>query len=441
MSSYKGKNKEKSSDGSQIPTEWTEWEWDREYRCYKRYRLDANNEYEYDYDYGNQANSQVPRTVPALHEAGMDDLSKDMANISFANYKVHPQKEFQWGRLFKVIWSEPEGSTAEKAEKTKPGPGSESFRDGRHGRVFKKTRRFLIVDAKQGHCICMPVNTYGGQGVNKYGVHGGDHAVIHTTDDPEYLPGEFEKGIMIKPIKVDAGPRHPLDKASRLNYAKLYTVEYNVKVWFIGYISRNSEVVLAASYNEHHREMVPGGTGGTNRSLSTPAPLASYPQGSPPGPSGYSHGPPPGGSSYQVSSSGASGTGVSGNQLPVSYSTIYQSTPNYGQSSSMYPQSDAPVRPTMNYPPPGSATGHSQYPSYDQSSSSQRTGGANYASIDPSYGYNTSSNPSSSSAYAQPGYETTNYSTPNEGHSRSEYAPGTEEYASRDSRQRKKKYH
>lgn len=29
-------------------------------------------------------------------------------------------------------------------------------------------------------------------------------------------------------------PREKLDEASRINYAKVYTVEYNVKVLFIG---------------------------------------------------------------------------------------------------------------------------------------------------------------------------------------------------------------
>jgi Family of unknown function (DUF6590) len=31
-----------------------------------------------------------------------------------------------------------------------------------------------------------------------------------------------------------SSPREKLDPASRINYAKMYTIEYNVKVFFIG---------------------------------------------------------------------------------------------------------------------------------------------------------------------------------------------------------------
>jgi hypothetical protein len=55
------------------------------------------------------------------------------------------------------------------------------------------------------------------------------------------------------PIKVvPSDGRHKLDHASRLNYAKVYTVEYNVKVWFIGKIHRDSEGDLIVAYNDVH---------------------------------------------------------------------------------------------------------------------------------------------------------------------------------------------
>jgi hypothetical protein len=72
--------------------------------------------------------------------------------------------------------------------------------------------------------------TYTGQGVRKKGVHAQHHAIIYT-DKPVISRGEKEKGLTKKPIKVvPSSPRHNLDKFSRLNYAKTYTVEYNVKV-------------------------------------------------------------------------------------------------------------------------------------------------------------------------------------------------------------------
>jgi hypothetical protein len=57
----------------------------------------------------------------------------------------------------------------------------------------------------------------------------------------------------MRPIKVAPdNPRHRLDDASRLNYAKTYTVEHNVKVWFIGKISSDSEWQIRTDYNRVH---------------------------------------------------------------------------------------------------------------------------------------------------------------------------------------------
>ena len=102
--------------------------------------------------------------------------------------------------------------------------------------------------------------TYSGQGVNKKGVKAEDHTIIYT-DRPIRRSGEKDKGLTRKAIRVKpAGSRHKLDEASRLNYAKLYTVEYNVKVWFIGKIHEDSEWQLSADYNQVHPPMPARGT-------------------------------------------------------------------------------------------------------------------------------------------------------------------------------------
>ena len=102
--------------------------------------------------------------------------------------------------------------------------------------------------------------TYGGQGTNKSGVHAKDHAII-CTENPVRFHGEYEKGLTKEPITVEpVSKRHKLDQASRLNYAKLYTVEYNVKVWFIGKIHSKSEYQLTTDYNVVHPPMPSRGT-------------------------------------------------------------------------------------------------------------------------------------------------------------------------------------
>ena len=63
-----------------------------------------------------------------------------------------------------------------------------------------------------------------------------------------------EKGLMTKhPIRIEViKDSHKLDPLSRLNYAKLYTIEHNVKVLFIGKVARNYERDLRHGYNEAH---------------------------------------------------------------------------------------------------------------------------------------------------------------------------------------------
>lgn len=86
--------------------------------------------------------------------------------------------------------------------------------------------------------------------------------------------GEREKGLTRQPIRMEASsPRHKLDRASRLNYAKIYTVEHNVKVWFIGEVHQESCEHLVADYNEMHPLL----TAPTSNSISEDAPYDETP--------------------------------------------------------------------------------------------------------------------------------------------------------------------
>lgn len=99
-----------------------------------------------------------------------------------------------------------------------------------------------------GRKLIIPLD--GGQGCGKWGVQAQDHAIIHTSQ-PKYVEGEpdlTKLPILVEPINS----QHRLDPASRLNYAKVYTIEFNVKVWFIGKIAKDSEWKVVAAYNDAH---------------------------------------------------------------------------------------------------------------------------------------------------------------------------------------------
>ena len=74
-----------------------------------------------------------------------------------------------------------------------------------------------------------------------------DHAVIHT-QGPVLLPGE--QTLEFQAIRMTPRtPRDKLDDASRINYAKIYTVEHNVKVHFIGVIEEPSWRILLTDFD------------------------------------------------------------------------------------------------------------------------------------------------------------------------------------------------
>lgn len=84
--------------------------------------------------------------------------------------------------------------------------------------------------------LLRPVLTYGNRGTAKPGVKPEYHAIIYSTRDaPKELDGEPK--LHKSPIRVVLDSRREkLKPQSRVNYSKIYTVEHNVKVCFIGRI-------------------------------------------------------------------------------------------------------------------------------------------------------------------------------------------------------------
>ena len=80
------------------------------------------------------------------------------------------------------------------------------------------------------------------------------HAIIYTSEHAP-KPKEHETKLL-RPIYVKpATPREKLDRAARLNYAKLYTIEHNVKVWFIGKVASKFEKQLIDDYNKINKPL------------------------------------------------------------------------------------------------------------------------------------------------------------------------------------------
>jgi hypothetical protein len=85
--------------------------------------------------------------------------------------------------------------------------------------------------------ICRPVLTYGGKGCNKSGAKPTKHGVIYQHGrNPHTLKNEPKLGFRPVAMHIEA-VGEKLARESRVNYAKLMTIEHNVKVFFIGRIA------------------------------------------------------------------------------------------------------------------------------------------------------------------------------------------------------------
>lgn len=150
--------------------------------------------------------------------------------------KHYPGREFyKVGKVFKVLWPEPAGNPQAGVTFI---TGPETFNEP----IFAKIRWFVVIREGRDCCTCLPIQTYNGQGVAKAGVIKEEHSVVYTSSSPPASPDwEDPYGQMLEPIRVVA--KNPaeskMDYMSRLNYAKPYTVEHNVKSLDFGDVPRD----------------------------------------------------------------------------------------------------------------------------------------------------------------------------------------------------------
>ena len=165
------------------------------------------------------------------------------------------KKFFVVGRVFALLWHESAGDG-------KPGADPslvEHITVGRYGqRVFSHIRRMAVVRERGGYCVCIPINTYGGQGVMKHGLATAErqaHSIIHANDTAPYATEEERPFLVKKPIAVKMASREQkLDKMSRINFGKPSSVEWNVKVMHVGRVVPESMATFLGNYaNESDR--------------------------------------------------------------------------------------------------------------------------------------------------------------------------------------------
>jgi hypothetical protein len=138
------------------------------------------------------------------------------------------KKFFVVGRVFALLWHE----------------------NARESRIINLTTegkfgsRVAVVMERKGYCVCIPIHTYGGQGILKRGLNLKErqaHSIIYARGTKPVARKE-ELDVLIKePIAVTmANNEQKLDRFSRINFAKPHTVEWNIKVVNIGKVAVES---------------------------------------------------------------------------------------------------------------------------------------------------------------------------------------------------------
>lgn len=95
-----------------------------------------------------------------------------------------------------------------------------------------------------------PILTYGGKACKKKGIKPEKHGIVTERGvKTKRLDGEPKLGFPTIRIKINVeGER--LARESRVNYSKIITVEHNVKVRFIGYVTDDDYELVVDAVNE-----------------------------------------------------------------------------------------------------------------------------------------------------------------------------------------------
>ncbi|KAK3308229.1 uncharacterized protein B0T15DRAFT_490822 [Chaetomium strumarium] len=162
-------------------------------------------------------------------------------------FTLEHSSRFRPGEVFKIMWCEPLGATGSRRSEIITNQVQLSV-EGRQ--FYQGLRRFIIVANDEGHCTCVPILTYERQACTKRGVKPLKHGIVYQTGKKPRLVNN-EPPLGFPPVRVDLYERtEQLVKESRVNYAKLTTVEHNFKVFFIGRVAPEDFGKVVAAVDE-----------------------------------------------------------------------------------------------------------------------------------------------------------------------------------------------
>ncbi|OAA66167.1 hypothetical protein ISF_04005 [Cordyceps fumosorosea ARSEF 2679] len=129
---------------------------------------------------GGSPTPQQSETAETADADYMPEMAENGETELDPRYQIEHSARFQPGEIFKVHWSEPQGSMSEKPKSSSSSSSSSKKQDleNKFGtKFFVGFRRFIVVANDQGHCTCVPILTYGGKGCKKHGLVTVEHNV------------------------------------------------------------------------------------------------------------------------------------------------------------------------------------------------------------------------------------------------------------------------
>jgi hypothetical protein len=136
------------------------------------------------------------------------------------------------GKVFSVVWSEPLGEGARRNSVESRSSNYSRSSGSSVVNVYTNTALFIVLKVETKFCICLRMNTYHYQGLRSRKLTDSDrraHAVVYSSTLPRDTEDDEctqQPAIAVRPSRLD----RTLHKKSRLNLAKPYSVERNLRV-------------------------------------------------------------------------------------------------------------------------------------------------------------------------------------------------------------------
>lgn len=190
---------------------------------------------------------------PSSLQPRFDRLRLDSSYTTPGN----PTRFFVPGKVFLAPWVTPAGTTASTRF-------TGSYLGESELQTFSRVRRYIVVRPDSGYCSAIPIVTYGGRGVSKPGINKSEHCIIYTgahVPNPliEELPSRNESPMQPIPIRViPDNVAEKLDPTSRVDFGKVETILYNIKVKAFGNVHGGCMQALHVQFCAVWRLLLPG---------------------------------------------------------------------------------------------------------------------------------------------------------------------------------------